>query len=232
MRYSTILIDLDNTILDFNAAEKQAFFKASKDFNIPCTNEMYLRYSKINDIWWKKTENQEYTRDQITVYRFVQYFDEYNIECDPVSFNKTYKKNLCFGRFLIEGATETLKELYTLGCKIYIVSNGYTDIVIARVTGQEFMNYVESYAVSEKIGALKPDIEFFNGVSKEFNLSFNKETIIVGDSLSSDIQGGININIDTCWFNLFNQENPKTIKPTYTINKIDELINICKGNMK
>ena len=194
-----IFIDLDDTILDFKKAEAVALKKTLNDFNVEATDERVALYSAINDKMWKKLEKGENTRAEITVMRFSELFKALNIEVDAVNVNETYKKNLGIGHFFMPYAVEFLENLK--GHRLFIVSNGTTSVQTGRVKSAGIEKYFEKIFFSEDVGFDKPDKRFFDKIFTEIEGFDKNQAIIIGDSLSSDIRGGENAGIKTCWFN-------------------------------
>ncbi|MBO5927043.1 MAG: YjjG family noncanonical pyrimidine nucleotidase [Clostridia bacterium] len=223
MKYKYCLIDVDNTLLDFCYAEKHAHKLTCETFNIPWSNELYAVYHKINDNWWKRLELGEFTKDQIIVNRHKDYFKYCGVEFDPLEFNKSYVLNLSKGKKLMPFANELVKLLYDAGLKLYIATNGIAKVQYSRLDDQEFMKYISGLLISEELGSQKPDVAFFKNASIKAGVDFSKNTIIIGDSLTSDIKGGINYGIDTLWINVKNEENPYGDKITYIINRLEEI---------
>ena len=229
MRYNVVLFDADNTLLDFSLAEKKAHEKVSLEYGLPVTDELYARYSKINDDLWKAYEKKLYEREEIVVMRFEKYLKELNREdIDPVVFNEKYRAYLGEGTYLIDGATEVVKAVKNLGAKVYIVTNGVSKVQRKRLNVQPFFEYLDGVCISEDAGKPKPDLEFFINASQKFNFKLDEKTVIVGDSLSSDIKGGNNAGIDTIWFNPKNATLVGDVKVTYEIKSLHEVINIIK----
>lgn len=226
MKYKYCLIDVDNTLLDFGYAEKHAHEITCKEQNIPWNDELYNAYHEINDVWWKRLERGEYTKEQIIVNRHSDYFDYCGVSGDPVEFNKAYVKNLSKGKKLMPFANELVKTLYDSGLKLYIATNGIAKVQYSRLSDQEFMKYIDMLLISEELGAQKPSLDFFKNASIKANVDFSKDTIIIGDSLTSDIKGGIDFGIDTLWVNVKGEENPYGDKITYIVNKLEEIPNL------
>ncbi len=199
-----IFIDLDDTILDFKMAEAVALKKTLKEFNVQANDEIVSLYSAINDKMWKKLEKGENTRAEITVMRFSELFQTLKIEVDAVKVNEVYKKNLGIGHFFMPKAQEFLEKLK--GHRLFIVSNGTTSVQMGRVKSADIEKYFEKMFFSQDVGFDKPDIRFFEKVFSEIDGFKKDDAIIIGDSLSSDISGGINAGIKTCWFNPKNKE--------------------------
>ena len=204
-----VLFDLDDTLFDFHKAEKIALTKTLVHFGIDPTEEILALYSTINAAHWKRLELGEISREEVKVGRYRELFKTIGVECDPVKATAYYESMLAIGHYFMPGAPELLEELYRK-YRLYIVSNG-----TAKVQEGRF--------ISQILGANKPDKQFFDICFAEipdFSLS---ETVIIGDSLSSDIKGGINAGITTVWFNPKGIENDNNIKPDYTIKELSEV---------
>lgn len=220
-----ILFDLDDTILDFQKCEKTALSEAFTKIGIAHTDATLKRYSQINDMHWKRLERGEITREQVLLGRFEVLFEEMGIECSGDLAWRTYEEMLGNQYFFVEGALELLEKLYG-NYRLYIVSNGTASVQDRRIAGSGLEKYFEHIFISQKIGVNKPDIRFFQACFEEIS-DFNiEETIIVGDSLSSDIQGGVNAGVKTCWYNKEGLEKPEGMQIDYVISQLSELENI------
>lgn len=229
MSYNVLLFDADNTLLDFNYAEHEAFKNANLKFGLPFTEELYKKYHVINDGWWKRYEKGLYKKEEIVVLRFKEYLALTGIEINPEEFNKAFLGELANGVKTIDGACEvlkTLKEVYNK--KIYIATNGVTKVQQKRLGSQEFFKYLDGIFVSEEMGFPKPELGFFENAQKKCGLTFGSDTLIIGDSLTSDIKGGNQIGIDTCWFNRNGDHLKDGYKVTYQIKDLYEIIDIVK----
>lgn len=194
-----IFIDLDDTILDFHKAEAVALTKTLNKFGIDATEEIISVYSAINDKMWKKLERKENTREEILVMRFSELFEFLGKNVDAEEVNEIYKSFLSQGHYFMPEAEEFLEKLK--GHRLFIVSNGTTAVQQGRVKSAGLEKYFEKMFFSQEVGVDKPDKLFFERVFREID-GFNKENaIIVGDSLTSDISGGKNAGIKTCWYN-------------------------------
>ncbi|MBR6736926.1 MAG: YjjG family noncanonical pyrimidine nucleotidase [Clostridia bacterium] len=228
MSYNVILIDLDETILDFRHAEKNAHKLTTLQFDIPYRESDYKVYHEINDALWKELELGLVTREELVIKRFERYLNYLNSSADPKAFNEGYISNLSKGRKLLNGAEQTLKTLYERGKDIYIITNGVKRVQDGRLFGQPFMNYVKGVCISECVGASKPSLDFFKRAEKLFGITFDKNTVVVGDSLSSDIKGANQAGLDSVWINAFNKQNQTSVIPTYEVSKIEEVLDIIK----
>ena len=217
-----VLFDLDDTLFDFHKAEKIALTKTLVHFGIDPTEETLALYSTINAAHWKRLELGEISREEVKVGRYRELFKTIGVECDPVKATAYYESMLAIGHYFMPGAPELLGELYRKYI-LYIVSNGTAKVQEGRIGSSGIAKYMDGIFISQILGANKPDKQFFDICFAEipdFSLS---ETVIIGDSLSSDIKGGINAGITTVWFNPKGIENDSDIKPDYTIKELSEV---------
>ena len=217
-----VLFDLDDTLFDFHKAEKIALTKTLVHFGIDPTEETLALYSTINAAHWKRLELGEISREEVKVGRYRELFKTIGVECDPVKATAYYESMLAIGHYFMPGAPELLEELYRK-YRLYIVSNGTAKVQEGRIGSSGIKKYMDGIFISQILGANKPDKQFFDICFSEipdFSLS---ETVIIGDSLSSDIKGGINAGIITVWFNPKGIENDSDIKPDYTIKELSEV---------
>ena len=217
-----VLFDLDDTLFDFHKAEKIALTKTLVHFGIDPTEETLALYSTINAAHWKRLELGEISREEVKVGRYRELFKTIGVECDPVKATAYYESMLAIGHYFMPGAPELLEELYGK-YRLYIVSNGTAKVQEGRIGSSGIAKYMDGIFISQILGANKPDKQFFDICFAEipdFSLS---ETVIIGDSLSSDIKGGINAGITTVWFNPKGIENDNDIKPDYTIKELSEV---------
>ncbi len=217
-----VLFDLDDTLFDFHKAEKIALTKTLVHFGIDPTEETLALYSTINAAHWKRLELGEISREEVKVGRYRELFKTIGVECDPVKATAYYESMLAIGHYFMPGAPELLEELYRK-YRLYIVSNGTAKVQEGRIGSSGIAKYMDGIFISQILGANKPDKQFFDICFAEipdFSLS---ETVIIGDSLSSDIKGGINAGITTVWFNPKGIENDNDIQPDYTIQELSEV---------
>ena len=200
MKAPIILFDLDNTLLDFDAAEAIALSKTLRQFGLEPTERILRRYNEINKAHWEMLEDGLLTRPQVLVGRYEQLFNEFGIDLDGAAAAKSYEYNLSIGHQFIPGAEELLNEL----CgkyDMYIVSNGTASVQEGRMASSGIGKYFKDVFISELIGHDKPSRLFFEICFSRIEDFEAERAIIIGDSLTSDIRGGINAGIRTCWFN-------------------------------
>lgn len=208
-KYKVLFLDLDNTLLDFSKAESSAIRKVFTDFSLPNDDEAVTTYSKINDFYWKRFEKGEIPKNAIFEGRFHTFLEHYNLSGDTSAISKAYFEALSQTYFLVDGAIEILDYLKTKNYYLCATTNGVARTQYNRIKNSGLEPYFDDVFVSETVGFQKPQKEYFKHVLASVP-QFNKsDALIVGDSQSSDILGGINANIDTCWY------NPNYDKATY-----------------
>ena len=220
-----VLLDLDDTILDFKLSEKTALTKTMAELGVVATDEMISKYSAYNISQWKRLERGEISRNEVKVNRYRLLFDDLGLDLSPELATKTYEKYLAQRHYFIDGAKQMLETLYQ-GYDLYLVSNGTKKVQQGRLESAGIIPMFKGIFVSEDIGAEKPSVDFFNHV---FNSGLDKKkTVIIGDSLSSDIQGGINANIKTVWYNPHHTDNSSNIIPDYEISDLKQIISLLQ----
>lgn len=220
-----ILLDLDDTILDFHKAEKIALKNTLEHFGIEATDSVLDRYHIINIEHWKRLEKGELTREQVKVGRYETLFKELGIEIDAAAVTSYYESRLAIGHHFIDGAEDLLKELSPI-FNLYIVSNGAKKVQDGRMKSARIEKYFKEIFISEEIGYEKPDVRFFEKCFSKIPNFSKDETVIIGDSLTSDIKGGISSGIKTIWFNKNNMPNTSEISPDFEIYDLKEVISL------
>ncbi len=224
-----ILFDLDDTILDFHKCEKEALCQTLKALDVPICEQNLTLYSQINDSMWKKLELGQLTRKQVLFNRFEEFFSRIGICRDPLKAKTLYEQSLSKQCFFVDGALPLLKKLYKK-YDLYIISNGTAHVQDGRIAAADIEKYFKDIFISDKIGVNKPSKEFFSYCESHIPGFDPKNAIIVGDSPSSDILGGINAGIATCRYNPENKQNPEGIIPDYQISKLSLLPEILKAH--
>ena len=222
MGYRFALFDADNTLLDFTAAEDHAIKECLLARGLPTDSETISLYSAINDGHWKRLEQGLTTRDRLRVERFSDFFHALGYGGDPVAMADDYVETLSRQTQLVDGALELISSLHG-HCGLYIVTNGITSVQTRRFGGCPLSKYFDACFISEQMGCAKPEKQFFDRVAAAIPGFDPRGALVIGDSLSSDIQGGINAGLDTCWFNPSRKTAPTHMKITYTIRRLDEL---------
>ncbi|EKY27401.1 YjjG family noncanonical pyrimidine nucleotidase [Clostridium celatum] len=226
MKYELILFDADETLFDFKKSERYAFMESLSDFKINYDKEECMKiYSEINTAIWKEFEKGTITSDKLKVERFNRLFKRLSVDKDAEKFSKAYMNHLSEASFIYNEAFEILdylKDKYRLA----IITNGLLDVQNKRIRESKIEHYFQEIIISDEIKIAKPMAKIFDYTLEKLNFKDKSKVLMIGDSLTSDIQGGINAEIDTCWFNVNNKEKPKDMDITYVINNILELKNI------
>lgn len=218
-----ILWDIDGTLLNFEKSESYAIRKCFSLFGLgECTDEMIARYSAINRRFWERLEKGELSKAEILVGRFREFFEtEQLLNADAEAFNKEYQQQLGEAIHFAENALETLKELRGK-VKQYAVTNGTKAAQEKKLAKSGLNEIFDGVFISEDVGFEKPDIRFFDYVFGKINIE-KAETIIVGDSLTSDMEGGNRAGILCVWFNPGNLLNKSGVHVDKEIRKIEEV---------
>lgn len=219
----TVLLDIDGTLLDFEASQENALTMAFANHNIDLTKEVRELYYTINHRLWKDYELGLIDRDTVLYTRFVKLFDTLGIDVDGVAFEKEYQSLLAEGAYLIDGAIELMDYLHPK-YDLYVVTNGVATTQTKRLRTSGLDQYMKKIFISETLGYQKPQIEFFTETFKEIDGINPETTIIIGDTLSSDILGGNNANIMTCWYNPKMLVNDSEAKVDLEIRELGELM--------
>ena len=217
-----LLLDLDDTILDFHKAERLAIAKTFEGFGIAPTEEVLHRYHLINKACWERLEKKEWTREQVLVNRFGLLFQEQGVQADPTACARAYEKNLSIGHYFLPGAEEAVEAL-SKKYRLFLVSNGTATVQKGRMTSANLYRFFEKVFVSQELGHNKPAREFFDKAFAQIPDFDPKKALIVGDSLTSDILGGINAGVATCWVNPNHLPGREDITADYEIEGIHQL---------
>lgn len=225
-KYKIVLVDADETIFDFKKAEYTAFKMTLNSFGKDCTDEDFRVYSDINACLWKELEKGLVNRETLKVKRFDEWFSYMGFNLDSKAFNEKYAPNLGKCGFLIDGAEEFIKNLSTM-CDIYIITNGLVASQTGRFNNSTIKSYIKKLYISEAIGYAKPHKKFFDYCINDIGECDRSNYIVLGDTLSSDMQGGRNAGLTTC---RFSREGEITHSPLcdYEITDYDSFFEILK----
>lgn len=230
-KYQTLLFDVDDTLLDFGAAEDAALRLLFDSQKMPLTTEIKAHYQTINQGLWRLFEEGKIDRDEVVNTRYSLLFKEYGHEVDGALLEKNYRSFLEEGHQLVAGALELISDLQSK-YDLYIVTNGVSTTQDKRLRGSGLYPSFKGVFVSEDTGYQKPMKLYFDYVFARIpNFSVEK-ALIIGDSFSADIVGGQLAGLDTCWFNPAMKSNDTEIVPTYEIQKLDELYRILNIDKK
>lgn len=216
-----LFLDLDDTILDFKMAEYKALQGTLREFGIEPTDAICGRYSEINKRHWEALERGELTRPQVMVGRFETLFRELGVEGNAAACSHRYMEKLGEGHDFLPGALEAVERL-SKKYKLYAATNGTKTVQTKRIQKAGLEKYFQNIFISQDIGIEKPALAFFEKCFERIPGFDPKKAMIVGDSLTSDIQGGINSGMATCWVNPSHKVST-TVKPDYEIESLAQL---------
>ena len=207
-----LFIDLDDTILDFHKAEHVALGKTLSFFGLEPNESVLARYSQINKEHW----------ELLLVSRFEQLFREFGLSVEAVLCARTYEKNLSTGHYFLPGAREAVERL-SQKYRLYLASNGTSHVQAGRLESANISHFFERIFISQEIGANKPDPVYFQRSFAQISDFDVQRAMIVGDSLTSDILGGKQVGMRTCWVNAAGKAHPEDIAPDYEIQILSQL---------
>lgn len=225
MKYETILLDFDDTIVDFHDAEDQAFFHLAKEYQLDPTYQNLALFKEVNQAHWEAFQENKLTKEEVLTERFINYFDRFGMQVNGHEADAMFRDGLATAP--VKYFPDTLDAIQYMAdhAKLYIVTNGVEDTQLRRLTQTPLESMINDIFISEVTGFQKPMPEFFDYVFDRIDAD-RERTLIIGDSLTSDIQGGINAGVATCWFNYRGKENTTQIQPDYEIKNLNEIKSI------
>jgi YjjG family noncanonical pyrimidine nucleotidase len=229
MKYTWLLFDADDTLFDFRRSARHAFEITLEAHGIAFQEEHFKTYKSINDAAWQAFELRQISAATLRKIRFEQFLDAIGEYRDPLEMNAFYLHELSKTTFLIEGATALLDELRGNNHRLGLITNGLKEVQRPRILNARMGSYFEVIVVSDEIGVSKPYEGFFAHAFAEMGFPEKEKVLVVGDSLHSDIRGGNDYGVATCWYNPERRENLSGHLPTYEIDKLDALKTIVAG---
>lgn len=230
-KYTSILFDLDDTIFDFTKGEDVALTIVCEKYSSSLiAEEIKKTYRKINKRLWDAFENNKVSKEYLINNRFALTFAELGIEVDGFEVAKEYQTLLGKQCQLLPGAEKTLQTFKEAQIDLYAVTNGYVETQKSRIALANISHYFKAIYISEQTGSKKPERAFFSYVfehSPEINI---QHSILIGDSISSDIQGGINIGMDCCWYN--RHQSNETPNATFIVQNHKQLLQVFQNQVK
>ncbi|WJY28260.1 MULTISPECIES: YjjG family noncanonical pyrimidine nucleotidase [Sporosarcina] len=216
MDYDVFLFDLDDTLLEFETSERNAFKRAFTEAGLAEGLDAYRsEYRKISSVLWRELEEGRTTMAELKVSRFRELFRRFDIRLDADEFSETYLAMLGEEAHLIDGVVDMLDSLGD--APLAIVTNGFVKAQIARIACSPLNERFKVILSSEEAGYQKPRPEIFREALERLGADETSRVLMTGDSLTSDIKGGNQAGLDTCWFNPDKLENKTDAVPTYEI---------------
>ena len=225
--YPWLWFDADGTLFDYNLAEVTALKKTFAALRLRYKEEYLSIYQEINQELWQALERQEIKPDVLRVRRFELLLANLKLDGAAEEMSSTYIEQLGLCTDLIDGAYDVLQALHK-NCRLAIVTNGLQGVQHSRLSLSTIRDFIDDMIISEEVGAAKPDPAFFDIASRRSGHPAKSDVLIIGDSLTSDIQGGVKYGIDTCWYNPASAARPDGLSMTYEIHHLRELLEIIE----
>ena len=224
MTYKFLLFDLDHTLLDFDAAEDVALSQLLNEEGVEDIQAYKNYYVPMNKTLWKDLEQKKITKQELVNTRFAKLFAHFDIEKDGAYLAERYQFFLSKQGQIFPGVEDLLKKLIHQGFELYAATNGVTYIQTGRLAQSGLAPYFNQVFISEQLQTQKPDALFYEKIGQQI-AGFDKEKcLMIGDSLTADIQGGNNSGIDTIWYNLHHLVNKTGAQPTYEVHSYQDLL--------
>ncbi|MFS9053829.1 YjjG family noncanonical pyrimidine nucleotidase [Streptococcus infantis] len=226
MYYKFLLFDLDHTLLDFDAGEDIALTQLLEEEGVEDIQAYKDYYVPMNKLLWKDLELKKITKKELVNTRFAKLFAHFGIEKDGAYLAGRYQFFLSKQGQTFPGVEDLLRKLISQGYELYAATNGITYIQTGRLKQSGISPYFKEIFISEQLHTQKPDAEFYEKIGARIP-NFNKNhALMIGDSLSADIQGGNNAGIDTIWYNPHHLKNKSLAQPTYEIDSYQALLEL------
>ena len=226
MIYKFLLFDLDHTLLDFDAAEDVALSQLLNEEGVEDIKAYKNYYVPMNKALWKDLEQKKITKQELVNTRFAKLFAHFGIEKDGAYLAERYQFFLSKQGQIFPGVEDLLKKLIHQGFELYAATNGITFIQTGRLEQSGIAPYFKEIFISEQLHTQKPDAAFYEKIGSRIPNFDKNQTLMIGDSLSADIQGGNNAGIDTIWYNPHHLENHTQAKPTYEVDSYQALLEL------
>ena len=217
-----ILLDLDNTLIDFNECARHSIMNIFNELGFTYTENVFETFITENVKIWKRLEKGEITKTYLRANRWNIILSKLGIDYDGTIIEEKFENGVAQGAYAVDGAYELLDYLYPR-YELYIVSTGFRFVQESRLKIGDFRKYFKDIFLSEDVGVQKPATEFFDYCFEKLEHPPKEDVILIGDSLSADIIGAIDYAIDSIWFNKNGDELPKDIKPTYIVKKLKDI---------
>ena len=223
--YSYLLFDADNTLFDFDAANRNAFHAVCRQCDIPDTDETFALYERCNNAMWAAFDRGECTKDFLVVERFRRFLETMALDRDPALCNRIHLTALGESTLLLSHAEEACRTLSRTH-RLYIVTNAVASVQRSRLQGSVFAALITDAFISEDAGASKPDPAYYAYVRSRIPGLTPENGLVIGDSLSTDIQGANNAGLPCCWYNPAGKARPEDLRIDYEIRDLRELLDI------
>lgn len=222
MPYSTLLFDLDHTLLDSDASEIAAYAHTMEMIGLPDPDDHFERYLRINHAMWREVERGGIQPAEVRHRRFEQFVAEVGIDADPMAMADAFVWGLGAFGDLYDGARDVLAELAGRGV-LAMVTNGLSEVQRARIERLDIGGYFDAIVISSEVGVTKPRPEIFDITFERLGAPPKESAMMIGDSLTSDIRGGADYGLATCWYNTRGQSAGPGDVVTHEVSKLSEI---------
>ena len=225
MRYPYLLFDADNTLFDFDRADRRAFAVSCETAGLAYSEDLHRRYRVHNDACWTMFDRGEATKDFICLERFRRFFAELGIDADPAAANEAHLSTLATCSFPTPHSVEVCRALSQTH-RLFLITNAVASVQRGRLERAEIKPYLEAAFISEEAGAQKPTRAYFDYVFSRIDGITRDNCLVIGDSLTSDIRGANNYGLPCCWYNPKHVPRPEELRVDYEIIDLRELYDI------
>lgn len=228
-----VLWDLDNTLLDFPAAERAALQATFADFRLgPCPDDRVARFSALNARWWHRLERGEVAKAVLLPGRFQEFFRAEGIACtDYDGFNAAYQDHLGETVVFLDHSDQVVRTLKGRGVKQYAVTNGTRRAQSRKLAKSGFDRLLDGVFISEEVGAEKPSLDFFRPVLAAVGPCPKEDMLVVGDSLTSDMEGARRAGIPSAWYNPKGEPVPPELGIRYDLRSLAQVVRLTEGTL-
>lgn len=224
--FSTILWDVDDTLLNFRLSQRYALEKAFEANHLRIDEEIQCRYDEINQSFWKRFELGLLKKEELLKGRFLTLFDEFDIKCKDLSFfMKVYQKELGNVYFFLDDSIHLCQKLKGK-VQQYVITNGVASTQENKLRLSGLYDCMEKVFISERVGVQKPYPGFFEVCLSEIYEKNKEKILVIGDSLSSDIKGAALSGLKSCWYNPGGKKNPTEYQADFEIRNLWDVLNI------
>lgn len=228
MKYDLLLFDADETLFDFKKSQDESLENSIKDLGFDFDRDYHLPiYNEVNSKIWCELEEGKITQADLKIERFRRFTKQTNMNFDADKCAKLYIFHLSQSSILYKDSVKLLEQLKGK-YRLAIITNGLTKVQEIRIRKSEIASYFDVIVISEEIQIAKPEVGIFEHVFKLLEFNNREKVLMIGDRLSSDIRGGVNAGIDTCWYNPDKQQNNTELKPTYEVSELMQILDIVR----
>jgi 2-haloacid dehalogenase len=229
-KYTLLIFDADETLFDYSRGQAYALGKSLTEAGVAFDPHYHITlYQRINDKLWEDFESGRIDRDTLRSERFKQVLNELDYDdCDPAVVNANYLKHLGEAGFMIDGAESLLDDMHDT-YRLALLTNGFAQVQRSRISRTNTARFFDAIVISEEVGCRKPEAAIFDLLLNKLGHSDRRSVLMIGDSLRSDIRGGMNAGVDTCWYNPGGLPCPEDTTPTYIVDGFDGIREIVRG---